>query len=207
MLCLISWSCCAVGQPQTPAVLILGDSLSAGFGVDADLVWTSLLQTRLTAEGFPHRVINASISGDTTRGGLARLPKALETHRPAVVVIELGGNDGLRGISPDHSRDNLASMIDLAQASGSRIVLLGIRLPSNYGREFTEKFRRIFRELAEEKNVALVDFFLAGVAEDPSLMLADGIHPNDAAQPRLLDNVWPVLEAELANTDQAASSP
>ena len=204
MLCFVSWSCCAFGQPQAPAVLIVGDSLSAGFGVDPDRVWTSLLQSRLSAEGFPHHVINASISGDTTRGGLARLPKALETHRPAVVVIELGGNDGLRGIPPDHTRDNLARMIDLVQASDARVVLLGIRLPSNYGREFIEKFRRIFGDLAKEKNVALVDFFLAGVAEDPSLMLADGIHPNAAAQPRLLDNVWPALQAELEKSSEGA---
>lgn len=180
-----------------PVVMILGDSLSAAYGIPYDSGWVGLLQARLTERGRPHRVVNASISGDTTRGALARLPAALERHRPSVLVIELGGNDGLRGIDAAEMRANLRRMVELGRASGARVLLLGMLLPPNYGKAFVERFHRVYHEVAEEMRVPLHPFFLEGVAEDRMLMQNDGIHPTAEAQPRLLDNVWPVLEPLL----------
>ena len=176
-----------------PVVLVLGDSLSAAHGMEIGRGWVALLQARLAGEGWPHRVVNASIGGDTTRGGRARLGAALESHRPALVVIELGGNDGLRGIAVEETGRNLESMVREARAGGARVLLVGIRLPPNYGPVYGERFRRVFEELAEREGVPLVPFLLEGVAGDPELMLEDGIHPRAEAQPRLLENVWPRL--------------
>ncbi|MBP7711589.1 MAG: arylesterase [Gammaproteobacteria bacterium] len=176
-----------------PVVLVLGDSLSAAYGMDTRQGWVALLQARLAREGWPHRVVNASISGDTTRGGRARLGAALERHRPALVLIELGGNDGLRGIAVEETGRNLESMVREARAAGARVLLVGIRLPPNYGPVYGERFRRVFEELAEREGVPLVPFLLEGVGGDPELMLEDGIHPRAEAQPRLLENVWPRL--------------
>ncbi len=183
-----------------PVLLVLGDSLSAGYGINLDQGWVALLEQRLRQQGYPHRVINASISGDTSRGGLARLPEALERHRPAVVVLELGGNDGLRGLPLQTLAHNLSTMIHQAQAVDAQVVLLEMRIPPNYGPHYTEKFQSLYRELAREHGATLAPFFLDGVAGDPALMQGDGIHPGAAAQERMLDNVWPVLEPVLEAT-------
>jgi acyl-CoA thioesterase-1 len=178
-------------------ILVVGDSLSAAYGIDRDRGWVALLRQRLASRGFDYRVVNASITGDTTRGGLSRLPAAIERDRPDILVLALGGNDGLRGFAPAQTRDNLAQMIDLGREAGASILLLGIRLPENYGRVFGEKFHRVFLDLAAQTQVASVPFFLEGVAETRDLMQADGIHPAAEAQPRILDNVWGELEALL----------
>lgn len=171
-------------------IVVVGDSLSAAYGIDRQRGWVALLQQRLQERQLDYQVVNASITGDTTRGGLSRLPATLERERPEVLVIALGGNDGLRGFAPEQTRTNLRAMIEQARETGARVLLLGIRLPANYGKAYGEKFHRIYRDLAAELQVALVPFFLEGVAETRALMQADGIHPGEAAQPRILDNVW-----------------
>lgn len=178
-------------------ILVVGDSLSAAYGIDKPEGWVSLLEKRLQASNQAYRVINASITGDTTLGGLNRLESALERTRPEIVIIELGGNDGLRGFGLQHTRENLRSMIDLSHDHGSRVLLLGVKLPSNYGKSYGERFHRIYQELAEEEQVAVVPFFLEGVAETLDMMQPDGIHPAAVAQPRILENVWTGLEPLL----------
>lgn len=180
-----------------PAILVLGDSLSAGYGLKVEQGWVSLLQRRLDAQGYEYRLVNASVSGETTGGGLARLPRALERHRPVVVVIALGGNDGLRGLPVSELRGNLESMIRQSRAAGARVVLAGMRIPTNYGPQYTEKFFAVYGELARAERVALVPFFLEGIALRDDLFQDDGIHPNVEAQPILLANLWPVLEPLL----------
>lgn len=184
-------------QAKPPVVLVVGDSISAAYGMELERGWVQLLQLRLQLEGYPHQVVNASISGETTAGGLARLPKLLQTHEPDVVIIELGGNDGLRGLAMQQTRNNLADMIALAQQHGARVVLLGMRLPPNYGPTYTEAFERMYAQLGEQHGVADLPFLLEGVALEPGLMQPDGIHPTARAQPQLLDNVWPVLQSQL----------
>jgi len=188
------------------AILIIGDSLSAGYGIDAKQSWVALLQDRLTAEGYGYRVVNASISGDTTSGGLRRLPRALEQHHPDIVVLELGGNDGLRGTPITVISRNLAAMIELSQSTGARVLIAGMQMPPNYGVAYTSGFSAIYPQLADDYDVALIGFFMDGVALDPTLMQADGIHPNTDGQPRLLENVWPALQQLLrpviATTDR-----
>ena len=174
-------------------MLVLGDSLSAAYGIPTDAGWVSLLQQRLLANGYAHEIVNASISGETTNGGLSRLPGLMAKHKPDVVVVELGANDGLRGFSVERTRASLRSIVDLVQASGARVLLLGIKLPANYGRVYGEKFHQIYRDIAAQEDVALVPFFLRGFAEDRRLMQADGVHPSAAAQPLILDNVWETL--------------
>lgn len=185
------------GAAPAPSILVVGDSLSAGYGIEMRDGWVTLLQQRLTKQGYPHAVVNASISGDTTSGGRARLPDALKRHRPQIVILELGGNDGLRGLSLRETRANLEAMIETAKNAGAQVLLVGIHLPPNYGPEFTGKFHAIYHDLARAHNTALVPFLLEGVALTSGLMQPDGIHPRAAAQPRLLDNVWPSLEALL----------
>jgi acyl-CoA thioesterase-1 len=182
---------------QDPSVLIIGDSLSAGFGIDTKQGWVALLQRRLEQEGYGYRVTNASISGDTTSGGLRRLPRALERFRPDIVIIELGGNDGLRGTPVELIYENLAKMIRRSIDSGASVILAGIQIPPNYGPSYTNKFRDVYPSLANEYDVALIKFILKNIALNPSLMQADGIHPNAAGQPVLLENVWSVLEPKL----------
>ncbi|MEE8118146.1 MAG: arylesterase [Gammaproteobacteria bacterium] len=178
---------------EQPSILVVGDSLSAGFGIPPQEGWVTLLQQRLTKLGYGHQVINASISGDTTRGALSRLPRALKLHSPKIVILELGGNDGLRGFPLKVMQENFEKMIELSQAAGAQVVLLGIRLPANYGVTYTQKFHDTYRILAIRFELLHVSWFLEGVALDPTLMQDDGFHPNVAAQPRLLDNVWKVL--------------
>jgi len=185
----------AASSPNT--ILVLGDSLSAGFGVKVDATWVALLEQRLTRQGYGYRVVNASISGETTGGARSRLPRALELHKPAVVVIELGGNDGLRGLPLKQVRGNFEYLIETSQAAQAKVVLVGMRMPPNYGAEYANSFHALYGELAKKYDVPLVDFFLDGVALDESLMQDDGIHPNAAAQPKLLDNLWPALSKVL----------
>ena len=176
---------------------MLGDSLSAGYGIPIEQGWVALLEERLEASGYRYRVINASISGDTSRGARARLDDILRREHPAVAIIELGGNDGLRGIQADEMRRNLASIIERLQATGARVVLVPMKMPPNYGPAFTKKFENVYTELANEYDVVLSRFLLDDVAEHPELMQDDGIHPTAEAQPQMLDNIWPVLKPIL----------
>jgi acyl-CoA thioesterase-1 len=195
---LILWAAAVPAYAQTPAILVFGDSISAGYGLArVDRGWVALLQAKLKTEGYGYEVVNASVSGETTAGGLARLPRALGLHHPAVVVLELGGNDGLRALPIEQMRANLSRMIDLAKDAGAKILLLGMRIPPNYGREYTEQFSGVYTDLARDEHVPLVPFLLRDVALRPDLMQADGMHPVEAAQPLLLATVWPTLEPLL----------
>ena len=178
-------------------LLVLGDSISAAFGLDTRQGWVSLLEQRLAAEGFDYQVVNASVSGDTSAGGLARLPTLLAEHRPQLVIVELGGNDGLRGQPPAQLQQNLAAIIQSARESGARVLLLGMQLPPNYGARYNALFSQVYADVASAAQVPLLGFFLDGVGGVPALMQGDGIHPNAAAQPRLLDNLWPQLKPLL----------
>jgi acyl-CoA thioesterase I len=191
-------SVCVAGAAATETVLVIGDSLSAGYGIETDQSWTALLQNRLRSQGYEHRVVNASISGDTTEGGAARIAAALENFTPELVILELGGNDGLRGIPPERMRDNLRSIIETSQAAGASVIMLGIRIPSNYGPRYTNAFEAVYSDLATQLDIPWIEFFMAGVALDEALMQADGIHPNALAQPILLDNAWPVVSKALS---------
>ena len=175
----------------------MGDSLSAGYGIRLEQGWVALLQERLRKEGYGHRVVNASASGETTGGALTRLPRALEQHQPAVVVLELGANDGLRGLPVADIRANLEHMIGLAQAAHARVLLIGMRVPPNYGPAYTQAFDGIFADLAKRHELALVPFLMEGIALDDSQFQDDGMHPNASAQPRLLETVWPRLQPLL----------
>lgn len=186
------------GGSEAPTVLVFGDSLSAGYGIDVDQSWASLLQTRLQEQGYEHRVVNASISGDTTESGAARIGQAIATFGPELIILELGGNDGLRGIPPARMRANLTRIIESSSASGAAVVLLGIKIPPNYGQRYIEEFEGVFRDVATELEVPWIEFFMEGVALNPELMQDDGIHPNAAAQPILLDNAWPAIESALS---------
>lgn len=179
---------------EAPVLLVLGDSLSAAYGVPLDQGWVSLLQARIDARDLPYQVVNAAISGDTVAGGLSRLPALLAEHEPAIVLIELGANDGLRGFAPARIEEDLIALVEQAQAAEAEVVLIGVRLPPNYGSAYTERFQRLFATVAERTGAALVPRLLADVAEDPSLMQADGLHPTAEAQPLILETVWPVLE-------------
>ncbi|MBN45133.1 MULTISPECIES: arylesterase [unclassified Methylophaga] len=185
-------------EPQRKNLLIVGDSLSAAYGIDSDAAWVELLKNRLEDKtpGTWH-VANASISGETTDGGLRRLPDLLDKHGPTIVVIELGGNDGLRGFPPDVIRNNLAKMIQLSQQHEAKVLLVGIEIPPNYGPRYTTAFANVYSSLAKEYNVAFLPFFLADVYDGEAMMQADGIHPTAKAQPQLLDNIWSELLALL----------
>ncbi|GGM24043.1 arylesterase [Pseudomonas asuensis] len=184
-------------QAAAQTLLIVGDSISAGLGIEMGQGWAALLEKRLGEQGDSYKVINASISGDTSAGGLSRLPLLLNEHKPDVVIIELGGNDGLRGQPPAQLQQNLALMVDQSKQAGASVLLLGMRLPPNYGVRYTERFAAVYSNVADEKKVALVPFFLEGVGGIAQYMQPDGIHPNVAAQPRLLDNAWQALQPLL----------
>ena len=181
-----------VPAPQ-PLILVFGDSISAGYGIRVEQGWVALLARRAEAQGYGFRVVNASVSGETTAGGLARLPHVLDVQRPAIVVLELGGNDGLRGLPLEGTRANLGQMISLAQHRGAAVLLLGVRLPPNYGERYTSGFQEMFAALARTYHIASVPLLLEGVDLHPELMQEDRIHPNEQGQPLLLDNVWPKL--------------
>ena len=178
-------------------VLVLGDSLSAGYGIDINAGWVSLLGERLEAMNPAHLVVNASISGDTTEGGRVRIRAALARYRPTVVVVALGGNDGLRGVAVSRVKKNLGEILRACKAAGSRALLLGVRLPPNYGPVFNGRFAAAFETLAARYAVPLVPRLLDGIGENPQLMQSDGIHPTARAQARMLDNVWPALETVI----------
>lgn len=199
MLPLLAMLCLAVAPAPAAGgvILVMGDSLSSAYGFDVDEGWVQLLQNRLDEDATGYRVVNASISGDTTKGGVTRLPDALRKHGPDIVVIELGGNDGLRGIPLEVTRENLERMIVESQMAGARVLLLGMRLPPNYGPAYTSAFHAIYETLGDKHNVARVPFLLDGVGGVDGMMQPDGIHPRREAQPRMLDNVWPYLKPLL----------
>lgn len=186
-----------VSSATAGTILVVGDSISAAFGLDTRQGWVNLLQKRIREQGYDAEVVNASISGDTSSGGAARLPALLKAHKPEWVILELGGNDGLRGQAPSQLQQNLAGMIDQSREQGAKVLLLGMRLPPNYGQRYTTAFAQVFSDLAEQKQVPFVPFFLEGVGGVPQLMQADGLHPAIAAQPKLLENVWPELQPLL----------
>ncbi|HEY7670981.1 MAG TPA: arylesterase [Gammaproteobacteria bacterium] len=187
----------APAQAAERTIIVLGDSLSSGYGLGAEQSWVGLLENHLAGQAYGYEVVNASIAGDTSAGALARLPGLLATHRPAIVVIELGGNDGLRGQPVQRLKENLARIIELTQAAHAKIVLTGIQIPPNYGPAYTEAFASVYHELATEYDVALVGFLMDGIALDPSLMQEDRIHPNAAGQRPMFENVWNVLSELL----------
>ncbi len=187
-------------------ILIMGDSLSAAYGVPSETAWVQLLRQRLEQNGLSHwQVVNASISGETTDGGARRLPELIEKHDPDVVIIELGGNDGLRGFPPNVIESNLASMIEDTQQSGALALLVGMQMPPNYGPRYTQMFAELYPTLSDRYNTELVPFFLDGIYNHENMMQEDGIHPTEQAQPKLLDKVWPVLEPMLEEPRTAAT--
>jgi acyl-CoA thioesterase I len=190
----------ATRAEDVPVILVLGDSLSAGYGLPRKSGWVRLLEQRIGDRGYPHRVVNASVSGDTTAGGLSRLPPLLERRAPDVLIVELGANDGLRGISLAEIDANLTRLVQMGKDSGARVLVVGNRLPPNYGAAYTDRFQALFKAVAEREQVAWVPRLLAGVADDWALMQADGLHPNADAQPRMLDNVWPGLDPLIRDT-------
>jgi len=182
---------------DSPTVLIFGDSLSAGYGIDVDQSWATLLQQRLEDQGYEHRVVNASISGETTEGGAARIDSAIDTFSPELIILELGGNDGLRGFPPARIKSNLETIARRARDSGAAVVLLGIRIPTNYGARYTQAFEAVYVEVATELGIKWIEFFMEGVALNDDLLQEDRIHPNVEAQPILLDNAWPIIRDTL----------
>jgi acyl-CoA thioesterase-1 len=172
-------------------ILVLGDSISAAYGIQREAGWVALLEDRLSPQGVS--VVNASVSGETTGGGLARLPDALDLHDPSVVIIELGGNDGLRGYPIERIRENLQAMVNAADPQQRRIILVGMQIPPNYGRRYTEAFTGLFQDIATQHGLQLVPFFMEAVAVQPSMMQRDGIHPTAEAQPLLLETIWPFI--------------
>ena len=186
-------------------ILIVGDSLSAAYGIPVEQGWVALLQQRLDAREYPYRLVNASISGDTTANARARLPAALAEHKPAVVVLALGGNDGLRALPLAGMKTNLAAMIEDARAAGARVLLVGVQLPPNYGQRYTQGFEAIYRELADDCDLSLLPSLVDGIGTERALMQADGLHPNVDAQPLIRDRIWtallPLLQKSVASGD------
>ncbi|WP_175128741.1 arylesterase [Achromobacter piechaudii] len=181
--------------PRT--VLVVGDSLSAEYGIKRGTGWVPLLAARVSEQYPKYQVVNASISGDTTSGGVARLPALLRQHAPAVVVLELGSNDALRGLSLTMTEQNLRAMTQAAKAADAKVVIVGMQIPPNYGRDYTQRFAQLFDTVAKDENARLVPFLMEGMALNRAMFQADGIHPNEDAQPQLLDNVWPTLRPLL----------
>lgn len=184
--------------PLDRPVLVVGDSLSSEYGIRRSSGWVQLLRDRLAGlYPKPPAVINASISGDTTSGGLTRLPALLDEHRPGLVIIELGGNDALRGLALEMTRNNLTEMVQISQKAGAVVIITGIQIPSNYGPAYTKAFKNLYPDIAKATGARLVPFLLAGLETDRNLFIEDGIHPAESAQPILLNNVWPIIEAVL----------
>ena len=191
----------AWAQAKAPVILVVGDSLSAEYGVKRGTGWVSLLQEKLKAANRPEIMVNAGISGDTTAGGRSRLPALLRRHQPSIVIIELGGNDALRGMPLSTTQANLTAMVRASREAGARVMLVGMEMPPNYGARYTQQFRDLFKTVAKEEKAALVPFLLAGVADRPdalTLFQSDRIHPNESAQPILVENVWPTLQKMLS---------
>jgi acyl-CoA thioesterase I len=190
----------AWAQAKAPAILVVGDSISAEYGLQRGSGWIAVLQEKLKAAERPESLINAGISGDTTAGGRSRLPALLTQHKPAIVIIELGANDALRGMPLASTRANLTAMVQASQKAGAKVLVVGMEVPPNYGARYTQDFRDLFKAVATKEKTALVPFLLAGVADRAdamSLFQADRIHPNETAQPMLAANVWPVLQKLL----------
>jgi acyl-CoA thioesterase-1 len=196
-LLLLSALLLSTAAAAAPTILVFGDSLSAGHGIARQDAWPSLLETRLKDSGYSYAVVNASISGETTAGGRSRFPEALKQHQPKIVIIELGANDGLRGLPIASMRDNLTTMIRSSQQAGARVMIVGMRLPPNYGKDYTEKFANSFTELAKEHKTALVPFLFEGFAARADAFLSDGLHPTAATQPLILDTIWKQLKPLL----------
>ena len=178
-------------------ILVMGDSLSAAYGIRPEQGWVALLTQRLQTQGYGYEVVNASVSGETSSGGLQRLPRALQIHQPAMVILELGANDGLRGLPLTETRSNLTKMVQLSQAAGARVLLVGIRIPPNYGPRYANEFADLYPEIAKQYHLPLVPFLLEKVALDPTLMQEDGLHPNARGEPLVLDTLWQKLEPLL----------
>jgi len=201
LLVIIMSLCPAVArsaEEATNTLLVYGDSLSAAYGIQEAQGWVSLLETRLNEEDWPYKLINGSVSGETTTGGLERLPAMLSNYQPDLVILELGGNDGLRGLPLETLKANLKKMISLIRAAGGEVLLTGIQIPPNYGPRYTEPFFSLYTEISEEDSLALVPFLIDGIPQQPELMQNDGIHPKAEAQIMILDNVWPYLEPMLS---------
>ena len=188
-------------NPGTQTIVVFGDSLSASYGIGQNEGWVTLLQARLTQQKLPYRVVNASISGETTSGGSARFSEMLAAHKPSIVILELGANDGLRGLPVSDMRNNLNKMILQAKAAKTKLLLVGMKIPPNYGQKYSRDFSASYAILAKQHQIKLVPFLLDGVAGKPSLMQDDDLHPTTAAQPALLDNMWKILEKMLKNKD------
>lgn len=197
-LLFVLWLAAAPASAQQPVILVLGDSLGAGYGLPQGHSWVDLLQKRLAEDPRGYRVVNASISGETTLGGRNRLEAALAQHRPRIVILELGANDGLRGQPIAAMRDNLSAMVRASRKAGAKVLLIGMRIPPNYGQDYTRKFADVFAAVARSQKVPLVPFLLAGFADKPELFQQDGIHPSEPAQPLILDTVWKALEPMLS---------
>jgi acyl-CoA thioesterase I len=191
------------GTASAGIILVVGDSLSAAYGIPVEQGWVALLQERLDSRGYPYRIVNDSISGDTTANARARLARSLASHEPAVVLLELGGNDGLRGLSISAMKSNLAAMISSVQETGARVMLVGVQLPPNYGPVYTERFQAVYHELARDRGVTLLPSLVDGIGTEQNLMQADGIHPNAIAQPLIRDRVWEELLPLLESGKQA----
>jgi len=194
----------AVASART--ILVFGDSLSAAYGIRPEEGWVALLGQRLQTQGYGYQIVNASVSGETSGGGLERLPRALQLHRPSLVILELGANDALRGLPLGMTQQNLASMVRLSQSAGARVLLIGLRLPPNYGPRYTEQFAGMFPALANQYHLPLVPFLLDKVALVPERMQPDGLHPNAQGQPPMLDTVWPYLQPLLNKNPQSGGS-
>jgi acyl-CoA thioesterase I len=182
----------AVASDRT--ILVMGDSLSAAYGIRPEQGWVALLTQRLQTQGYGYEVVNASVSGETSNGGLQRLPRAIQIHHPGIVILELGANDGLRGLPVGVTKDNLAKMVQLCRAAGARVLLLGIRIPPNYGPRYANEFAGSYAEIAKQFQLPLIPFLLDKVALDPALMQEDGLHPNARGEPQVLETVWQGLE-------------
>ena len=183
--------------PATQTIVVFGDSLSAGYGIQQNQGWVALLQTRLSQQKLPYKVVNTSISGETTSGGLARFGEVLSTHKPSILILELGANDGLRGLPVTEMRSNLNKMVLQAKAAKTKLILVGMKIPPNYGQKYSRDFSASYAILAKQHKIKLVPFLLEGVAGKPSLIQDDGLHPLAAAQPALLDNVWKIFKGLL----------
>ena len=203
LLLFLALAATAVQAEERPTLLVMGDSLSAAYGIEADEGWVSLLEARLDGKA---RVVNASISGETSGGGASRLPELLGQHAPDIVLLELGGNDGLRGLPPSQFEANMRRMIEASQEAAARVLLLGIDIPPNYGQAYRDAFTGVYHRLADEYDLPLVPFLLEGVALEEHLMQRDGIHPTAEAQPIILDNVWPTLETLLEKNGTALAA-
>ncbi len=184
---------------ESPTIVIFGDSLSAGYGIEVDQSWAALLQARLKEQGYEHQVVNASISGETTEGGATRIAAVLQDFSPDLIILELGGNDGLRGFPASRIRANLEKIVTRAKATGAAVILLGIRIPTNYGSRYSAAFENVFRQVSKDLDVKWIEFFMDGIAMNDELLQDDRIHPNAEAQPILLDNAWPIISATLVN--------